>query len=406
MCRYVQQFAAETSVKSTIIYNTIRVTSVNETWSCSTSDLWQLDTRFNQINDVEIFVYLFVCLFIISLTIVKYFTLLSLTIDKLNLRLVRTSQYFSQFSLNIRHRVDKLNIVSDVLLRLAIIVEQNDDLDENILHEIDVYVDDTNILIVIRLVKHIARKRNNVVATNIVDDVVFFHACLIQMSNEFKKRLNDVYVKLFKWTKIMNTTQKSSLFSSIQFSLNDDLIYYTNFANRKKLCLFKKFKKEIFEQTHENNNHVEFNRIYEIIIINFYFRKLSNRLHRYIVYCHQCNLCQTKRHALYDNLNFIVSSSILFYIVCFDFILVLSKHQEMNVALMTTCKFSKKFMIMMNKNTYSVKNWINVIIDDLVDWEMSRAFIHDKNKKFLFVFWKRIFKKLNVQFLVFVVYHS
>ena len=196
------------------------------------------------------------------------------------------------------------------------------------------------------------------------------------------------------------------MFSNIQFFLDDDLIYYTNFANRKRLCLLKEFEKKIFEQTHDNNSHVDFNRTYETIIVNFYFRKLNNRLHRYIAHCHQCNLCQTKRHASYDNLNLIVSSSILFYIVCFDFILAFSKRQEMNVALTTTCMFSKKSMIMIDKNTYSAKDWIDVMIDDLVNWEMSRAFIHDKDKKFLFVFWKTIFKKLSVQYLAFVVYHS
>ena len=146
------------------------------------------------------------------------------------------------------------------------------------------------------------------------------------------------------------------MFSNIQFSLDDDFIYYTNFANRKKLCLFKKFEKNIFDQAHDNNSHVDFNTTYETIIVNFYFRKLNNRLYRYITYCHQCNLCQTKRHALYDNLKFIVNSSILFHIVCFDFILVLSKRQKMNVALTTTCKFSKKFIIITNKNFYFIKD--------------------------------------------------
>ena len=221
-----------------------------------------------------------------TIDIVKHITLSSSIIDKLNLRLVRTFQYFSQFLLNIRHRVDKLNIVFDALSRLAIIVEQNDDLDEDTLDEIDVYVDDSNILIVIKLVKHVARERNNIVATNIVNDVVFFHACLIQMSDEFRKRLIDVYVKSFKWTKIMNTIQKSSMSSNIQFFLNDDLIYYTNFANRKRLCLFKEFEKKIFEQTHDHNSHVDFNKTYETIIVNFYFRKFNNRLHRYIAHCH------------------------------------------------------------------------------------------------------------------------
>ena len=86
----------------------------------------------------------------------------------------------------------------ETLSRLAITVEQNDDLDEDTLNEIDVYVDDSITLIVIKLVKHVARKRDNIIATNIVNDVVFFHACLIQMSDEFRKRLTDVYVKSFK----------------------------------------------------------------------------------------------------------------------------------------------------------------------------------------------------------------
>ena len=86
----------------------------------------------------------------------------------------------------------------NILSRFAIIVEQNDDLDEDTLDKIDIYVDDSNTLTVIRLVKHVARKRDNIVATNIVNDIVFFHACLIQMSDEFKKKFTDVYVKSFK----------------------------------------------------------------------------------------------------------------------------------------------------------------------------------------------------------------
>lgn len=38
--------------------------------------------------------------------------------DKLNLRLIRISQYLSQFNLNIRYRSDKIHLVSDVLSRL------------------------------------------------------------------------------------------------------------------------------------------------------------------------------------------------------------------------------------------------------------------------------------------------
>ena len=154
----------------------------------------------------------------------------------------------------------------------------------------------------------------------------------------------------------MIIVQKSSLSSDIQFSIKNDLFYFTNYANRKRLCLLKEFEKKIFAQTHDENSHTDFSRTYKVITTNFYFRKLSNRLHRYISHCHECNLNQIKRHALYDSLNFIIDSSISFHIVNFDFILTLSNCQDMNTIMSIICKFFKKVTILSNKNIFSVEN--------------------------------------------------
>jgi hypothetical protein len=51
--------------------------------------------------------------------IAKQDSLSSSSTDKLNLRLVRASLYLSQFSLDVRYRSGPLNIVPDVLSRLA-----------------------------------------------------------------------------------------------------------------------------------------------------------------------------------------------------------------------------------------------------------------------------------------------
>ena len=48
----------------------------------------------------------------------KQMTLSSSSADKLNLRLVRASQYCSQFCLDVRHRPGRLNIPVDALSRL------------------------------------------------------------------------------------------------------------------------------------------------------------------------------------------------------------------------------------------------------------------------------------------------
>ena len=43
----------------------------------------------------------------------------TISIDKLNLRLVRASNYIQRFNLDIRHKSNKQHIVSDVLSRLV-----------------------------------------------------------------------------------------------------------------------------------------------------------------------------------------------------------------------------------------------------------------------------------------------
>lgn len=51
-------------------------------------------------------------------SIVKQIKLTSFSTDKLNLRLIRASQYLSQFNLNVRYCLDKIHLMSDALSRL------------------------------------------------------------------------------------------------------------------------------------------------------------------------------------------------------------------------------------------------------------------------------------------------
>ena len=54
-----------------------------------------------------------------ALDIVSQITMTTTSIDKLNLRLVRASDYIQRFNLDIRHKSNKQHIVSDVLSRLV-----------------------------------------------------------------------------------------------------------------------------------------------------------------------------------------------------------------------------------------------------------------------------------------------
>ena len=57
---------------------------------------------------------------VVNAFIIKQTTFSFNNIDKLNLRLMRASTYFSQFQLNVRYRFDKRHVLFDVLSRLLI----------------------------------------------------------------------------------------------------------------------------------------------------------------------------------------------------------------------------------------------------------------------------------------------
>ena len=90
---------------------------------------------------------------------------------------------------------------------------------------------------------------------------------------------------------------------------------------------------------------------------NYFFRKLTRRLYRYIHYCYKYNINQTKRYTKYDSLTPIIESLISHHTIVADFILTLLKTtKEMNTIMSIIYKFSKRIIFIFNKNIFSAKN--------------------------------------------------
>ena len=53
-----------------------------------------------------------------TISILRQITLITFNINKLNLKFVRTSQYLSDFNFFIHHKIDKFNVILDVLFKL------------------------------------------------------------------------------------------------------------------------------------------------------------------------------------------------------------------------------------------------------------------------------------------------
>ena len=98
-------------------------------------------------------------------------SLISFFINKLNLHLVRTLQYCSQFHINVQHCFDWLNTVSDTLSHLLnkITNSKNQSL-ENMLENID-------------------------------EKIHIYHIIVIKMLFDFWNKIKKVYLKNKKWKK-------------------------------------------------------------------------------------------------------------------------------------------------------------------------------------------------------------
>ena len=103
-----------------------------------------------------------------AVSIFRQITLIIFSTDKLNLRLIRASQYLFSFNLSIRHKSDKFNIVSNALSRLQVSRTIDEKID--VLKSLHVSIESSN------------------------QYEVAYHVTLMKMSNDFKSGLKEVYV--------------------------------------------------------------------------------------------------------------------------------------------------------------------------------------------------------------------
>lgn len=318
--------------------------------------------------------------------IARQTTLSSSSTDRMNLRLVRASQYASQFNLDVRWRPGKQNVVPDALSRL--LREREEKFDTNV--------------------------------AGVLDDVFSFVMTLTEMSGEYRTKLKDAYAEDKKWARILEVlqaerqnllkegkTEECVKLPAIQFLLRDDLIYYQDDLNdRERLCIPKKMEQKVFELAHDNHSHGGFQRTYERIVEAFYMRHLTRRLKRYILHCPQCQLNQTKRHLTYGSLNPVLTPALIFHTVTIDFILALPLLKTgFNTMMTVTDKFSKKVTMVPGKDTWGSAEWASALLLALADWGIPRAIISDRDPKFLSELWKAIFKTLGTDLMVSTAYH-
>lgn len=117
-----------------------------------------------------------------------------------------------------------------------------------------------------------------------------------------------------------------------------------------------------------------------------------------------------RRHALYELLQLILTSSISFHIIIIDFVLTLLAFikEHYNYLMFVSCKFFKRILLDSKKNIFFIIQWKYDLLNrfDIKDWNLSKIIISNRDKKFLSKMWIVMFIKLDVKLLYFTIYHS
>ena len=315
-----------------------------------------------------------------TLAVAKQTSFTTFSTDKLNLRLVRTSDYIQRFNLMIKHKFEILHLMFDALFRL--------------------------------LTKTLSK---NVSIINEKELDVLFTVSITKMNDEFRQRFILKYQKNSTWRKIIEILNINDVDNTDVLFLRDNKIIYRKEINdnssfvSRRMCVSKFMIKEMLTTVHNKfNDYSRFDRIYERMNVSWYIKNLIKYLKNYITHCSQWKVNETRRHKSYESLQSILSSFISFYTLTVDFILTMfESHIDMNCVMSVIDKYSKRIIVLVEKNTWTANDWFAALLLklNLVDWDLFKTIISNRDRKFLSKLWIEFFKRLNVKLLYSTVYH-
>jgi len=304
-------------------------------------------------------------------------SLTSSLVDRLNIRLIRASQYLSQFqNLKFVHVPGREHIVPDALSRLEAResgkIKQNDDVLEDLM---------------LSYVVEAAAE-------------IYYSTTSLNIKEDFKKELSIAYDADKTFSRIKAIAQSEPGTSG--FEWRDDLLWKGN-----RLCIPKALVGDVLEIVHDNQFHIGFHRMYPRVAEHYFIHKLEKRLRTYVRHCSECQRLQTKRYKPYGSLQPIQSPPIPFHTIAIDFIVGLPHHDGCNSLMTATCKFSKRILLIPGHDQLSAEAWLHLLLDALMtsEWGMPSTIIADRDRKFMSAVWRTLFNRLGTKLLHSTAYH-
>jgi len=334
---------------------------------------------------------------------------------RMNLRLIRASQFVSQFPMvKIIYKPGKDNVNADALSRLITL-------------------------------------RNSELAAAPTDDdegVYGFAAAVttVGLSPDTLRRLTEGYQKDKHFTLIYDNVKKlmdnrtKSLTTNIPASevrVPDILrnldrnapeeIRYGGFTGRRveghlllylqsprdknlRLCIPHSCHIDFLHGCHDKAEHAGFERAYARLRQNYYIPKMSQVLRYYIASCPSCQRNKPVNHQPYGKLQPIEIPVIPFEFVTMDFIVKLPAAKFngflYDSILTITCKLCKVVTLILGREDWTAPEWADAFIHGYYrTWGVPSRIITDRGKVFMSAFWTSLFRILRTKLMLTTSYH-
>ncbi|KAJ5675356.1 hypothetical protein N7462_008253 [Penicillium macrosclerotiorum] len=364
----------------------------------------------------------------------------STAVEKLNLRLIRASQFIQQFRLLLHHRPGVSNRVADALSRLPSRdpgqPRQDDDLDKLEApcafpaepeseagpsrwyhgpsrtpspvdqHDADIepYNADAEL--------HDADIENLELARPATDSPFASETLL---SDEFKARLREAYATDSRWSSILeqlNHEQDSGdpVRAVLPYTVNDGIIYFTRYDRTKAVCLPRSMTQEIFTLVHDEQFHQGFDAGWQKLLDSgLLFYRGAKLLKEYISHCPECRNNAMPRHPPYGALQPIRNPPIPFHTITIDFIVGMpeSRDHSYNCLMTATDKFTKLISLIPGRETWTAEQWADALLMTLwtSNWGLPTVIISDRDPKFVRGLWKGFWTKVKTTLYFSTAYH-